>query len=138
MRLCVGRGALIIEPLHLGPIGGQGTRPNAQGLNINRDNMKLDTPEARSMVRLVNDFDPHVMIDLHTTNGSRHAYHLTYETPNNPAVAPAIVGQSRDWMATCSICSMSRLKRALRVSIPDLRKLRASVASLRKRAAMRS
>ena len=38
------------------------------------------------MVRLLNDFDPHVMIDLHTTNGSRHAYHLTYETPNNPAV----------------------------------------------------
>ena len=69
-----------------GPIGGQGTRPNAQGLNINRDNIKLETPEARSMVRLLNDFDPHVMIDLHTTNGSRHAYHLTYETPNNPAV----------------------------------------------------
>ena len=43
------------------------------------------------MVRLLNAFDPHVMIDLHTTNGSRHAYHLTYETPNNPAVDPAIV-----------------------------------------------
>ncbi|MBP7777020.1 MAG: M14 family metallopeptidase [Acidobacteria bacterium] len=82
-----------------GPIGGQGTRPNAQGLNINRDNIKLETPEARSMVRLLNDFDPHVMVDLHTTNGSRHAYHLTYETPNNPAVDAGIVAQSRDWMA---------------------------------------
>lgn len=82
-----------------GPIGGQGTRPNAQGLNINRDNVKLETPEARSMVRLLNDYDPHVMLDLHTTNGSRHAYHLTFETPNNPAVDPAIVRQSRDWMA---------------------------------------
>ncbi len=85
-----------------GPIGGQGTRPNAQGLNINRDDIKLETPEARSMVRLVNDFDPHVMIDLHTTNGSRHAYHLTYETPNNPAVEGGIVRQSRDWMAAVS------------------------------------
>ncbi|MGE0360901.1 MAG: M14 family metallopeptidase [Vicinamibacterales bacterium] len=82
-----------------GPIGGQGTRPNAQGLNINRDDMKLETPEARSMVRLLSAFDPHVMIDLHTTNGSRHAYHLTYETPNNPAVDGAIVGQSRGWLA---------------------------------------
>lgn len=81
-----------------GPIGGQGTRANAQGLNINRDNIKLETPEARSMVRLLNDFDPHVMIDLHTTNGSRHAYHLTYETPNNPAVDPAIVSQSSAWL----------------------------------------
>jgi hypothetical protein len=85
-----------------GPIGGQGTRPNAQGLNINRDNIKLETPEARSMVRLLNDYDPHVMIDLHTTNGSRHAYHLTYETPNNPAVDPAIVTQSADWLAAVS------------------------------------
>jgi hypothetical protein len=82
-----------------GPIGGQGTRPNAQGLNINRDNMKLDTPEARSMVRLLNDYDPHVMIDLHTTNGSRHAYHLTYETPNNPAVDEGIAVEARAWMA---------------------------------------
>lgn len=81
-----------------GPIGGQGTRANAQGLNINRDNMKLDTPEARSMVRLLNELDPHVMIDLHTTNGSRHAYHLTYETPNNPAIDPAIATEGRGWM----------------------------------------
>jgi hypothetical protein len=51
------------------------------------------------MVRLLNEYDPHVMMDLHTTNGSRHAYHLTYETPNNPAVDPAIVQQSREWMA---------------------------------------
>lgn len=85
-----------------GPIGGQGTRPNAQGLNINRDNIKLETPEARSMVRLLNDFDPHVMVDLHTTNGSRHAYHLTYETPNNPAVDAGIVSQSRDWLGAVS------------------------------------
>jgi hypothetical protein len=85
-----------------GPIGGQGTRPNAQGLNINRDNIKLETPEARSMVRLLNDYDPHVMIDLHTTNGSRHAYHLTYETPNNPAADPAVVARSANWLAAVS------------------------------------
>jgi hypothetical protein len=81
-----------------GPIGGQGTRANAQNLNINRDDIKLDTPEARSMVKLLNDYDPHVMIDLHTTNGSRHAYHLTYETPNNPAVDPRIIEMSRAWL----------------------------------------
>jgi hypothetical protein len=85
-----------------GPIGGQGTRANAQGLNINRDDIKLETPEARSMVRLLNDFDPHVMIDLHTTNGSRHAYYLTYETPNNPAVDPAIAARTRDWLTAVS------------------------------------
>jgi hypothetical protein len=86
-------------PQH-GPIGGQGTRANAQGLNLNRDNMKLDTPEARSMAKLLNDYDPHVMIDLHTTNGSHHAYHLTWEIPNNPAVDATITRIARDeWMA---------------------------------------
>lgn len=59
-------------PQH-GPIGGMGTRANAQELNINRDNTKLETPEARSMVRLLNDYDPYIMVDLHTTNGSFHA-----------------------------------------------------------------
>jgi hypothetical protein len=82
-----------------GPIGGSGTRPNAQGLNINRDYIKLETPEARSMVQLLNDYDPHVMMDLHTTDGSRHAYYLTYETPNNPAVDPAVVDLAgKQWM----------------------------------------
>jgi hypothetical protein len=82
-----------------GPIGGMGIRANAQGLNINRDNMKLDTPEARSMVKLLNDYDPHVMLDLHTTDGSRHAYHLTWEIPNNPAVDPAVNRMAADeWL----------------------------------------
>jgi Zinc carboxypeptidase len=82
-----------------GPIGGMGIRANAQGFNINRDNVKLDTPEARSMVKLLNDYDPHVMIDLHTTDGSRHAYHLTWEVPNNPAVDANITKLARDeWM----------------------------------------
>jgi hypothetical protein len=93
------RVSLTSRGLQHGPIGGQGTRANAQGLNINRDDMKLETPEARSMARLLTDYEPHVMMDLHTTNGSRHAYHLTFETPNNPAVDAAIVEQSREWMA---------------------------------------
>jgi hypothetical protein len=86
-------------PQH-GPIGGMGTRPNGQGLNINRDYMKLETPEARSMVKLLNDYDPHVMMDLHTTDGSRHAYHLTWEVPNNPAVDTNIAQFAlKDWLA---------------------------------------
>jgi Zinc carboxypeptidase len=85
-------------PQH-GPIGGMGIRANAQGLNINRDNIKLETPEARSMVKVLNDYDPHIMIDLHTTNGSYHAYHLTWEVPNNPAADPSIEKLARyEWM----------------------------------------
>ena len=74
-----------------GPMGGQGTRANAQGLNINRDHMKLDTPEAQAFVRMMNEYDPHVLMDLHTTNGTRHAYHLTYAPPLNPSTDDSIV-----------------------------------------------
>ena len=81
-----------------GPIGGQGQRPNAQGLDLNRDHMKLDSPEARAFVKLMNDYDPHVGMDLHTTNGTRHAYHLTYSPPLHPATDPAIIDLLRkEW-----------------------------------------
>lgn len=87
------------RPRQHGPVGGMGQRPNAQGLDLNRDHMKLDSPEARSLVRLLNDYDPHVGIDLHTTNGTRHAYHLTYSPPLHPDTHADIVALLRDdWL----------------------------------------
>jgi hypothetical protein len=73
-----------------GPINGMGTRANAQSLNINRDYMKLDTPEAKAFVKLWNDYDPQVGFDLHTSDGSAHGYLLTYSPPLNPDTSPTI------------------------------------------------
>ena len=67
-----------------GPVAGVGTRENAKGLDLNRDYMKLDSLEARSLVGLMNKWDPHVLVDLHMTNGSCHAFHLTYSPILNP------------------------------------------------------
>jgi hypothetical protein len=78
-----------------GPVAGQGQRANAQGYDLNRDHMKLDSPEGRAFVRLLRDYDPHVSMDLHTTNGTRHAYHLTYAPPLNPATDASIVALLR-------------------------------------------
>jgi hypothetical protein len=87
------------RPRQHGPIGGMGQRPNAMGLDLNRDHMKLDSPEARSLVGMLSAYDPHVGVDLHTTNGTRHAYHLTYAEPLNPATDPGIIRFIReDWM----------------------------------------
>lgn len=79
-----------------GPVGGMGTRANAQGLNLNRDAMKLETAEARSLAKLLTDYDPHVAVDLHTTNGSDHGYYLTYELPGNPNTSRGIVDLMRN------------------------------------------
>ena len=82
-----------------GPIGGMGQRPNAQGYDLNRDHMKLESPEARSVALLLRDYDPHVGIDLHTTNGTRHGYHLTYSPPLHPNTDSSIVGFLREqWL----------------------------------------
>lgn len=62
-----------------------GTRPNASGLNLNRDYMKADAPETRASLTMFTAWDPHVFVDLHTTNGSYHGYNLTYAPSLNPA-----------------------------------------------------
>ena len=74
----------------LGPEGGMGTRANAQGLNLNRDGIKMETAEARSLAKLLNEYDPHMNVDLHTTNGSDHGYYLTYDPAGGPNVAPGL------------------------------------------------
>ncbi len=68
-----------------GPVGGMGTRENAQGFDLNRDGTKLETAEARSMVSLLTRYQPHVAMDLHTTDGSSNSgFNMTYETSLNP------------------------------------------------------
>lgn len=87
------------RPRQHGPVGGMGQRPNAQGLDLNRDHMKLASPEARALVAMMNEYDPHVGVDLHTTNGTRHAYHLTYSPPLHPNTPTSIDTLLRDrWL----------------------------------------
>ncbi len=69
----------------VGPVKGMGQRPNAQGLDLNRDWIKLDAPETLAMVRFYNEWDPHIIIDTHTTNGSHHRNTLTFAAPLNPS-----------------------------------------------------
>jgi zinc carboxypeptidase len=89
------------RPRQNGPLGGMGQRPNAQGLDLNRDHMKLDSPEARSLVAMLTAYDPHVGVDLHTTNGTRHAYRLTYSPPLHPNTPVVIDHFLRDeWLPT--------------------------------------
>ena len=73
------------RPGQVGPVLGMGRRANAQGLDLNRDHVKLESPEAVALVRFLSEWDPHLTIDTHTTNGSRHRYTLTYAAPLNPS-----------------------------------------------------
>jgi hypothetical protein len=79
-----------------GPVGGMGQRANAQDLDLNRDNTKMETPEARALARLLTQYDPHIAVDLHTTNGSDHGFYLTYETSVSPNTSPGIANLVRN------------------------------------------
>ena len=81
-----------------GPLGGVGVRENSKGLDLNRDYMKLESPEAQALVGLFKRWDPHLTVDLHTTNGSYHGYHLTYSIPLNPTIDPRIIAYHRERM----------------------------------------
>lgn len=66
-----------------------GRRANGQGFDLNRDYVKLEAPESRASVELIGRWQPHLFVDLHTTNGSYHGYALTWSPGLNPNRMPA-------------------------------------------------
>ncbi len=54
-----------------------GFRGNGKHLDLNRDFIKADSRNARSLERLFRLLKPLVFLDTHTTNGSDHQYTLT-------------------------------------------------------------
>ncbi len=69
----------------INPPGGVGTRNTGEGWNLNRDYMKQEAVESNNLSRLYGAWWPHVFVDCHTTDGSIHAYDLTYDTAHTPA-----------------------------------------------------
>jgi hypothetical protein len=86
------------RPLQNGPEQA-GQRATAAGLDLNRDYLKLEAEEARDLVALIDAWDPHVVVDLHTTNGSAHGYELTYSPPLTPSAHPDLLATLEDgWL----------------------------------------
>ena len=62
-----------------------GFRVTAQRYNLNRDYVKADSTEMQAMLRLVNQWDPLAMLDLHVTDGAKfqHDISITGEPTNS-------------------------------------------------------
>ena len=82
-----------------GPFEGVGVRYNGQQLDLNRDAMKLESPEIRGLVKnVLNKYDPAILVDCHTTNGSYHEEPITFTWMNNPNGDRSLINFMRDDM----------------------------------------
>jgi hypothetical protein len=76
-----------------------GERENGQGLDLNRDAMKMETPETRGLIQqVITAWDPQLSVDLHTTNGTWHGYSLTWAPSYLSAGEPATYQYTNDVM----------------------------------------
>jgi hypothetical protein len=73
-----------------GPVEGMGYRATANGVNLNRDFMRLVSAEAKALAQLVATWNPHLHVDNHVTNGSDHAWVLTWSVDEAPSLAPQV------------------------------------------------
>jgi len=83
----------------VGPEKGVGVRYNGQNLDLNRDSLKLESPELQGLLRnVLNRWDPALLVDLHTTNGSYHEEPVTYSWPLNQNGDLSIINYMKDKM----------------------------------------
>jgi len=69
----------------IGPEEGVGVRTNGLNFDLNRDGMKLETPEVTGLVRnVMRRWDPAILLDSHTHNGSYHEEVVTFVWSLNP------------------------------------------------------
>ncbi len=68
-----------------GPDNGTGIRYNGQNLDLNRDAMKVEAPETEGFIKnILNRWDPDIVVDCHTTDGSLYEEAVSFCWAMNP------------------------------------------------------
>ena len=75
------------RPNQVGPEE-MGWRTTSQNFNLNRDYVKADAPEMQAVLRLLNEWDPMLYVDLHVTDGAQFEHDVSY------TVIPTLAGDS--------------------------------------------
>lgn len=87
-----------------GPVDGMGFRTTATGMDLNRDFMKLETVEMQALIGgLVQRWDPHLVVDSHTTDGADHQYPLSYGMDLGPRVDPGVAAWTEQTVARVAV-----------------------------------
>ncbi len=97
-----------------------GVRANGQNLDLNRDAMKLESPEMQGLVRnVLLRWDPVLLVDCHTTDGSYHEEPVTYSWPLCPNGDPSIIAYMRDKMLPAVAATLDKKYHTLSVPYGD-------------------
>ncbi|MDA5193468.1 M14 family metallopeptidase [Govanella unica] len=68
-----------------------GWHTNGQNLNLNRDFGKMDAPETRAAIAVLNEWQPDLYVDTHVTDGADYQYDVTFGHTAGPhGWSPAI------------------------------------------------
>lgn len=82
-----------------GPKNGVGIRYNDAFLDLNRDGLKMESPEMKGLIKnVLNKWDPSVVMDCHTTNGVFRQEPVTFNWMANPNGDTSLINYMRDIM----------------------------------------
>ena len=102
-----------------------GVRANGQNLDLNRDAMKQESPEIQGLVRnVLLRWDPVLLVDCHTTDGSYHEEPVTYSWPLCPNGDAALIKYQRDKMLPAIAATLEKTYHTLSVPYGDPRDFR--------------
>ena len=73
-----------------------GWRTTSTYQNLNRDYMKADTPETRAWLRLWNEWQPHLFIDCHVTDGADYRCNITYHHEHHEGIDAGVLEWDRN------------------------------------------
>lgn len=82
-----------------GPKNGVGVRYNGSFLDLNRDAVKMESPEITGLItNVLNRWDPYILMDYHTTNGVFRQEPTTFSWMLNPNGDRKLIHYMRDKM----------------------------------------
>jgi len=92
-----------------------GFRGNSQNLDLNRDFIKMDSPNAFTFATIYQALNPDVFVDTHVSNGADYQYTLTYIASMKERLAPSMEQLTYD---RCLPTLTSRLKKRKTMLFP--------------------
>ena len=95
-----------------------GTRAEGNGLNVNRDMTKLETACGRTIVKLMNDWNPILFIDAHATDGSYMRHAVPYNWGLNAGTDAELLAYNRDVFCSRALRDGSYLASKGKVAVP--------------------